>query len=196
MRAHILLCRTAAIGEPDDLPFDAPADQSRVPRDAHRCQVRCPRANEATARIGRGTFRRLLDRALDFRGGLAEGAAEAGLETPAALAVTVLTSDPDAPPHIVPKRLRIAGEAGCAGIVCAAGDLRDVRELAPRLIRVVPGIRPAGSDAGDQKRVMTPADAIEAGADLLVVGRPVRDANNPTEAASEIARQVQLALSQ
>jgi len=61
---------------------------------------------------------------------------------------------------------------------------------------VTPGIRPAGSPVGDQKRVMTPRDAIEAGADLLVVGRPIRDANNPTEAAAEIAGQVRLALSQ
>jgi len=61
---------------------------------------------------------------------------------------------------------------------------------------VTPGIRPANSDVGDQKRVMTPADAIAAGADLLVVGRPIRDADNPTEAAAAIARQVQLALSQ
>ncbi len=118
--------------------------------------------------------------------GFAEGAAEAGLETPAALAITVLTSDPDAPPHIVPKRLRIAGEAGCAGIVCAAGDLRDVRELAPRLIRVVPGIRPAGTDSHDQARTATPREALDAGADLLVVGRPVTRADDPAEAAERL----------
>ncbi|MGB7476736.1 MAG: orotidine 5'-phosphate decarboxylase / HUMPS family protein, partial [Polyangiales bacterium] len=60
---------------------------------------------------------------------------------------------------------------------------------------VTPGIRPAGADIGDQKRVMTPADAIVAGADLLVVGRPIRDAVDPSRAAAEIARQVRLALS-
>jgi orotidine-5'-phosphate decarboxylase len=60
---------------------------------------------------------------------------------------------------------------------------------------VTPGIRPAGADAGDQKRAMGPAEAIAAGADLLVVGRPIRDASDPTAAAAEIARQVKMALS-
>jgi orotidine-5'-phosphate decarboxylase len=60
---------------------------------------------------------------------------------------------------------------------------------------VTRGIRPVGADVGDQKRVMTPADAIAAGANLLVVGRPIRDASDPTEAASNIARLVAAALS-
>ncbi|MGB5265873.1 MAG: orotidine 5'-phosphate decarboxylase / HUMPS family protein, partial [Polyangiales bacterium] len=60
---------------------------------------------------------------------------------------------------------------------------------------VTPGIRPAGVDVGDQKRVMTPADAIAAGSDLLVVGRPIRDAADPRRAAAQIERQVRLALS-
>ena len=63
--------------------------------------------------------------------------------TPAALAVTVLTSDADAPEHIVPKRLRIAMEGGCQGIVCAATDLADISAIAPRMLKVTPGIRPA-----------------------------------------------------
>lgn len=101
------------------------------------------------------------------------GAERAGLERPIALAVTVLTSDADAPPHIVPKRVRIALEAGCDGLVCGAPDVADVRELAPRLTVVVPGTRPPGVDAHDQARTDTPAAALAAGADVLVVGRAV-----------------------
>lgn len=118
--------------------------------------------------------------------GLHEGAANAGIEAPVALAITVLTSDDDAPPHIVPKRLRIALEAGCGGIVCAAPDLADARSIAPRLVKVVPGIRPEGVERHDQARTATPAEAIGAGADLLVVGRAVTQAEDPEAAAEAI----------
>ena len=118
--------------------------------------------------------------------GLAEGAANAGLEPPMALAVTVLTSDADAPPHIVPKRVMVAAEAGCGGIVCAAGDLHDVHEYAPRLFRVVPGIRPAGAEVNDQARTATPREALDAGADVLVIGRPVTLASDPVAAAAAL----------
>ncbi|HYF46609.1 MAG TPA: orotidine-5'-phosphate decarboxylase [Acidimicrobiales bacterium] len=118
--------------------------------------------------------------------GLADGAADAGLPEPVALAVTVLTSDADAPPHIVPKRVMVAAEAGCGGIVCAAPDLRDVREYAPRLRRVVPGIRPEGSDPNDQRRTATPRAALDEGADLLVIGRPITRADDPSAAAEAL----------
>ena len=103
-----------------------------------------------------------------------------------ALAITVLTSDADAPPHIVPKRVRVAAEAGCGGIVCAAGDLKDIREYAPRLTRVVPGIRAAGAPRHDQPRAVTPQEALDAGADILVVGRAVTIADDPPAAAAEL----------
>ena len=77
--------------------------------------------------------------------GFREGAARAGLEAPVPLAVTVLTSDSGAPPHILPRRVALAVEAGCGGIVCAASDLREARQIAPRLVKVVPGIRLAGA---------------------------------------------------
>ena len=118
--------------------------------------------------------------------GLNEGAANAGLEPPVALGVTVLTSDGGAPEHIVPQRVRIAAEAGCGGLVCAAKDLKDARTLAPRLVRVVPGIRPRGSDANDQANVATPGEAMAEGADVLVIGRAVTAAPNPAEAANQI----------
>ncbi len=122
--------------------------------------------------------------------GLAEGAAEAGLDTPIALGVTVLTSDGDAPPHVLPKRVLSAVEAGCGGLVCAAADVREARQYAPRLCIVVPGIRPSGSPTHDQARAATPRDAIDAGADLLVVGRAVTAAADPAAAAAAIAAEI------
>ncbi len=118
--------------------------------------------------------------------GFAEGARAAGLPDPIALAITVLTSDADAPSHIVPNRLRQAVEAGCGGIVCAATDLKDIREMAPRTVRVVPGIRAAGGERHDQPKAVTPGEAIEAGADVLVIGRAVTLADDPATAAGAL----------
>jgi orotidine-5'-phosphate decarboxylase len=126
--------------------------------------------------------------------GLDEGAAAAGLPEPMALAVTVLTSDGTAPAHIVPKRVRTAVEAGCGGIICAAGDVVEAKQYAPRLTAVVPGIRPTGTARHDQARAATPAEAIRAGADLLVIGRAVAHADDPREAAAAIADEVAAAL--
>jgi orotidine-5'-phosphate decarboxylase len=122
--------------------------------------------------------------------GLAEGAGNAGLATPTALAVTVLTSDSEAPPHIVPKRVKVALEGGCGGIVCAAADLNEIRQYAPALLKVVPGIRPAGSPKHDQARAATPAEALSGGADLLVVGRAVTQAEDPAAAAAALTAEL------
>lgn len=122
--------------------------------------------------------------------GLNEGAANAGLEAPVALGVTVLTSDGGAPDHIVPQRVRVAAEAGCGGLVCAAKDLQDARTLAPRLVRVVPGIRPAGSESHDQANVATPGEAMAQGADVLVIGRAVTAAPDPAEAANALVAEM------
>ena len=119
--------------------------------------------------------------------GLNAGADAAGLDAPVGLAVTVLTSDAGAPAHIVPRRLRMAMESGCGGIVCAAEDLSDARTIAPRLVRVVPGIRPAGVSTDDQARAATPQEALDGGADLLVIGRAVTNADDPEEAAAKLA---------
>jgi orotidine-5'-phosphate decarboxylase len=119
--------------------------------------------------------------------GLHAGAEAAGTTAPIGLAVTVLTSDADAPSHIVPSRLRVALDAGCGGIVCAAADLEDARTLVPRLVRVVPGIRPEGVPADDQARAATPQEALDAGADLLVIGRAVTNADDPEAAAAALA---------
>ena len=118
--------------------------------------------------------------------GLQDGARNAGLPEPMAVAITVLTSDADAPDHIVPNRLRLAVEAGCGAIVCSGPDLKNVRELSPRTFRVVPGIRAAGAERHDQPLAVTPAEALDAGADLLVIGRAVTLADDPAAAAAAL----------
>jgi orotidine-5'-phosphate decarboxylase len=118
--------------------------------------------------------------------GFLEGAAAAGLPAPVPLAVTVLTSDGDAPAHILPKRVETAVEAGAKGLICAGTDLGFVRELVPRFTLVVPGTRPSGVSSHDQARVTTPAAALEAGADILVVGRAVTAASDPVKAAAAL----------
>lgn len=120
------------------------------------------------------------------------------------LAVTVLTSQDvkaceeaghtRSPAELVVMRAAAAREAGCAGIVCSGQELTGVVEAAPQLHRVVPGIRPAGADVGDQKRVMTPARAIGDGATHLVVGRPIRNADDPAAAADAIVAEIAGAL--
>lgn len=118
--------------------------------------------------------------------GLDEGAHNAGLDQPTALAVTVLTSDADAPEHIMPKRVMVAAEAGCRGLVCAAGDLEQAHHYAPRMTRVVPGIRLPGDSVDDQARAASPDEAIAGGADLLVIGRSVTAADDPVAAATRV----------
>lgn len=122
--------------------------------------------------------------------GLYHGAEQAGLDPPVALAVTVLTSDDTAPPHIVPNRIRVALEGGCGGLILAGSDLQTARELAPRMRRVVPGIRLAGAPVHDQARSCTPQEAAANGADLLVIGRAVTQAADPLAAAAQIASAV------
>ncbi|MBB4063740.1 orotidine-5'-phosphate decarboxylase [Gellertiella hungarica] len=113
------------------------------------------------------------------------------------LGVTVLTSMDgadmaeagyqDDPRTLVMRRAAQAREAGMGGIVCSAEEAGAVRAiLGPGMAIVTPGIRPAGADAGDQKRVMTPADALRAGSSHLVVARPIVKAPDPREAARAI----------
>jgi orotidine-5'-phosphate decarboxylase len=118
--------------------------------------------------------------------GFTEGAEAAGLPRPTALAVTILTSDTDAPAHILGHRVAAAVEAGCGGLVLAAADVHEAKQLAPRLLAVVPGIRLASTDAHDQARPATPQQALAAGADLLVVGRTVTAAPDPAAAAQAL----------
>jgi orotidine-5'-phosphate decarboxylase len=119
--------------------------------------------------------------------GLREGAAGVAAPDPVALGVTVLTSEPEVSPHLLLQRVTAGLDGGCQGFVCAVPDIATVRQLAPRARLVTPGIRPEGAPADDQGRVATPRDALAAGADLLVVGRPVTQADDPVAAARALA---------
>src|SRR5262249_28779886 len=81
----------------------------------------------------------------------------------------------------------LARDAGCAGVVCSAREVRDLKSFfGDDFLTLTPGIRPSGSAHGDQKRVMTPAQAVAAGADYLVVGRPITQADDPVAAARSV----------
>lgn len=122
------------------------------------------------------------------------------------LAVTVLTSMDDADlgdagyaakvDDLVLRRAEDARRAGMDGIVCSPVEVAKVRAaVGPDIRLVTPGIRPAGTAAGDQKRIMTPADAIRAGADHLVVARPIIRADDPRAAAESIQAEIATASS-
>jgi orotidine-5'-phosphate decarboxylase len=117
------------------------------------------------------------------------------------LAVTVLTSYGDADlaaagydftvPELVEERAAQARDIGVDGLVCSGEEAKRLRALVrPAMVLVTPGIRPAGGDPGDQKRVATPAAAIRAGADYLVVGRPIIAAADPKAAADAIVSEI------
>ncbi|MFY8113909.1 MAG: orotidine-5'-phosphate decarboxylase [Rhabdaerophilum sp.] len=124
----------------------------------------------------------------------AKGAAGSSLTV---LGVSVLTSMDDADlveagyarpvAEMVPLRARQVMAAGIGGLVCSATDIGVVRAaVGPDLLLVTPGIRPAGDVVGDQKRIMTPQDAIRAGADHLVIGRPITASADPAGALARI----------
>ena len=117
------------------------------------------------------------------------------------LAITVLTSYDDndlaaagyrlAVAELAAARAAQALEAGIDGLVCSGEEVPALRKIAgPHMVLVKPGIRPAGSASGDQKRIMTPGKAIAAGADYLVVGRPVLQAADPKAAAEAIIAEI------
>jgi orotidine-5'-phosphate decarboxylase len=118
--------------------------------------------------------------------GLRAGADAAGRDRPVALAVTVLTSEPDA--GAVPERLRVAQTAGLDGVVCAAAEARAARDL--DLAPMVPGLRLDVTDAQDQARVSTPGAACRDGAEWLILGRAVTRAPDPERAAARVAADV------
>jgi orotidine-5'-phosphate decarboxylase len=121
-----------------------------------------------------------------FASGVRDGAHQAAHARSAVLGVTILTSDVHASPELFDTRVAWARESGCLGVVCAVAEVRRVRAVAPELFVVTPGIRPAGTATNDQARPATPAEAIAAGADLLVIGRAVTHAPDPAAAAARL----------
>lgn len=132
-------------------------------------------------------------------------AVEALAEKAGVLAVTVLTSL-DAPTleavgvgrsvsQQVEAMARLGAAAGVEGVVCAVPEAALVNALGLDLIVATPGIRPAGSETADQKRVATPGEAIKGGADLLVVGRPITAAADPVAAALVVSKEIEAAVS-
>lgn len=129
--------------------------------------------------------------------GMMEAAKAAAPAATKVVAVTVLTSLDEAdlsatgvggsPADQVSRLARLAQASGLDGIVCSGAEVAAVREIWSDGFFVVPGVRPEGGDAGDQKRVVTPADALGNGASILVVGRPVTAASDPRAAIRNIA---------
>ena len=131
----------------------------------------------------------------------AKAASEAGPDKPLVIGVTVLTSmnqtdlaevgiDVDPLEHVM-RLARLAKESGLDGVVCSAKEVVALRgNVGADFKLVVPGIRPEWASKDDQKRVVTPKDAIDLGADYLVIGRPITSAENPPEAAKRIAAEI------
>jgi len=125
----------------------------------------------------------------------------AGSDRPRLVAVTLLTSiGKDAlaelpfegsPASVVRRLAALVAEAGLDGVVCSAEEVASIRAAqGPDFLAVVPGIRPSGADAGDQKRIATPGAALAAGASILVVGRPITRAADPQAAVEAIVAEM------
>ena len=97
---------------------------------------------------------------------------------------------------LVLLRARIAKEAGCHGVVCSGHEVALIKETLNDMVTLTPGIRPEWSvvSKDDQKRIVTPAMAVKNGADFIVVGRPIRDAKDPREAAKRVAEEIESVL--
>ncbi len=128
----------------------------------------------------------------------AQAAKDGGASRPLVLAVTVLTSLSDEDlievginnetKAQVAKLAKLAQEAGMDGVVCSAHEIKVIRSVCgPDFTLVVPGIRPEWAAKGDQKRIVTPRDAVSLGADYLVIGRPITQSDDPIAAAKRIA---------
>lgn len=116
-----------------------------------------------------------------------------GVARPLLVGITVLTSEAktDSMYKLVLERALLAKEVGLDGVVASSQEAAIIRKnLGKDFIIVTPGIRPAGADAGDQKRITTPSEAIANGSNFLVVGRPIVKAQNPSEAAKLILKEI------
>ena len=168
-----------------------------IPATVGRAMSRIADLGVAFATVHVGETRRMLEAAVEGSGG------SVGI-----LGVTVLTSVSakdlessgyravfyDDVPQLVLQRAQQAREAGCTGVICSgheAGQIKD--RFGKDFLAVTPGIRPAWSinQKEDQRRITTPAQAIAAGADYLVIGRPIRDAKDPLQAAVQVADEIE-----
>ena len=163
-----------------------------IPNTVRRAAANCAATGAAMFNVHASGGRAMLHAALE---GAAQGSPSG--DPPKVLAVTVLTSlDHEAlaelglehaPDQLVVRWARLAREVGLDGVVASAREAPAVRrECGPDFLIVTPGIRPAWSVTGDQRRVMTPSDAVAAGADILVVGRPITGADDPEAAVNRI----------
>jgi len=181
-----VVAAVAALGKPvfaDAKLHDIPSTASRAARQLGRLGARW-----VTVHAGGGS--RMLAAAA---AGLEEGAAG---RTAGLLAVTVLTSmtaddlvetgASGSPGRQTARLAKLAAASSCEGVICAPSELGVIAQVAPDLLKVTPGIRLPGAAADDQRRTATPAEAIERGADYLVVGRPILGAGDPVSAAQEI----------
>jgi orotidine-5'-phosphate decarboxylase len=136
--------------------------------------------------------------------GANERAAELGITPPHIFAVTILTSiAPEdlnelglqgGPQENAIRLAALARDAGCSGVVCSAHEVRDLKRFfGEDFLTLTPGIRPSGGAHEDQKRVTTPAQAVAAGSDYLVVGRPIVEASDPLAAARAILEEMHAA---
>ncbi|MDQ7076104.1 MAG: orotidine-5'-phosphate decarboxylase [Gammaproteobacteria bacterium] len=124
-------------------------------------------------------------------------------QTPLLIAVTILTSMQqhdlqelgisDAPAEMVRRLAGLAQQSGLDGVVCSAQEASVLRQQCGEGFSLTtPGIRPAGADVGDQKRVMTPAEALQAGSDYLVIGRPITQAADPCQALLDVNESIEV----
>jgi len=168
-----------------------------IPATVGRAMARISDLGVAFATVHVGETRRML-----------EAAVEGGRGKVGILGVTVLTSVCaedlktagyrkdfyDDMPRAVIQRAQIAHKTGCAGVICSGLEAQQIKEkLGKDFLAVTPGIRPVwtATEKEDQQRITTPARAVTAGADYLVIGRPIRDAENPKQAAARIAEEIE-----
>jgi orotidine-5'-phosphate decarboxylase len=181
----------AALGKPvfaDAKLHDIPSQVERAARQLGKVGARWVTAHAAGSAA-------MLEAAA---AGLDDGNPGAGV-----LGVTVLTSLDAAalasvgiaasPGKLVSRMARVAAAAGCEGVVCSPMELGVVADVAPELLKVIPGIRPAAGATDDQRRVATPREALARGADYLVIGRPITAAPDPVAAAAAIAADLETA---
>jgi orotidine-5'-phosphate decarboxylase len=171
-----------------------------IPATVGRAMARIADLGVAFATVHVGESQRMLAAAVEGSGG-----------TVGVLGVTVLTSVCaadlkaagyredfyDDMLHTVMQRAQIAHSAGCAGVICSGLEAAQIKKkFGKDFLAVTPGIRPAWTvtEKEDQQRITTPAQAVSAGADYLVIGRPIRDSEDPGQAAARIAAEIEDAL--